>query len=188
MVFWSCFFSTFVNASRKILDCSSMYFRERVEFVSRSWRRRETALKKDSWIVGRAEAEEEVLVVLFLTELVMLCDLLAVAVADIDGVGVSETGLVVLDALPTVGEDSFVGGDSVGNTFSGCEAWGLAVGAVKFAYKFTDATDELDIGADSAVDLTVSEGLGCESGGVWVGASDGRQMSSTSPDSGRSKI
>ncbi len=49
-----------------------MYFRERVEFVSRSWRRRETALKKDSWIVGRAEADEEVLLVLFLTELVVL--------------------------------------------------------------------------------------------------------------------
>lgn len=188
MVFWSCFFSTFVNASRKILDCSSMYFRERVEFVSRSWRRRETALKKDSWIVGRAEAEEEVLVVLFLTELVMLCDLLAVAVVEIDDVGVSETGLVVVDALPTVGEDSFLDGDSVGNTFSGCETWELAVGAVKFAYKYTDATDELDTGADSAVDLIVSEGPGCESGGVWVGASDGRQMSSAGPDSGRSKI
>jgi hypothetical protein len=168
-----------------------MYFRERVEFVSRSWRRRETALKKDSWIVGRAEVEEEeeVLVVLFLTELVMLCDLLVVVVVvEIEGVGVSETGLVVLDALPTVGEDSFVDGDSVGNTFSGCEAWGLVVGAVKFAYKFTGATDGLDTGADSAVDLTVSEGLGCESGGVWVGASDGRQMSSAGPDSGRSKI
>lgn len=48
-----------------------MYFRERVELVSSSWRRRETALKKDSWIVGRAEAEEEVLVVLFFIELVM---------------------------------------------------------------------------------------------------------------------
>jgi hypothetical protein len=49
-----------------------MYFRERVEFVSSSWRRRETALKNDSWIVGRAEVEEDVLVVLFFTELVML--------------------------------------------------------------------------------------------------------------------
>jgi len=72
VVFCSCFFSTFVNASRRILDCSSMYFRERVEFVSSSWRRRETALKKDSWIVGREDAAEEVLLVLFLTELVML--------------------------------------------------------------------------------------------------------------------
>jgi hypothetical protein len=72
VVFCNCFFSTLMNASRRILDCSSMYFRERVEFVSRSWRRRDTALKKDSWIVGRAEAEEEVLLVLFLTELVML--------------------------------------------------------------------------------------------------------------------
>jgi len=71
VVFCSCFFSTFMNASRSILDCSSMYFRERVELVSNSWRRRETALKNDSWIVGRAEAEEEVLVVLFFTELVI---------------------------------------------------------------------------------------------------------------------
>ncbi len=48
VVFCSCFFSTFVNASRRILDCSSMYLRERVEFVSRSCNRLETALKKDS--------------------------------------------------------------------------------------------------------------------------------------------
>jgi hypothetical protein len=66
VVFCNCFFSTLVNASRKILDCSSMYLRDRVEFVSRSWRRRETALKKLSWIVGREELADDVLVVLFL--------------------------------------------------------------------------------------------------------------------------
>jgi hypothetical protein len=70
VVFWSCFFSTLVNASRRILDCSSIYFRDRVEFASRSRRRRETALKKLSWIVGRAEVDDEVLVVLFFWELV----------------------------------------------------------------------------------------------------------------------
>ena len=71
VVFWSCFFSTLVNASRRILDCSSIYFRERVEFVSRSWRRRETALKKDSWIVGREEVADWVLVVLFFWDVVV---------------------------------------------------------------------------------------------------------------------
>ena len=78
VVFWSCFFSTLVNASRRILDCSSMYLSERVEFVSRSWRRRETALKKLSWIVGREEVADEVLVVLFFWELATVWVLLPV--------------------------------------------------------------------------------------------------------------
>lgn len=64
VVLESCFFSTLVNASRRMRDCSSMYFRDRVEFVSRKLRRRETALKKDSWIVGREEVDEDVAVVL----------------------------------------------------------------------------------------------------------------------------
>lgn len=58
-----------------------MYFRERVELVSRSWRRRETALKKDSWIVGSAGEADEVVVVLFLSELVTFCDLVGTGAA-----------------------------------------------------------------------------------------------------------
>ena len=55
VVFWSCFFSTFEKASRRILDCSSMYFNDSVELVSSNCRRRETALKKLSWMVGNDE-------------------------------------------------------------------------------------------------------------------------------------
>jgi hypothetical protein len=46
LVFCSCFFSTLEKASRRILDCCSMYPSESVELVSKSWSRLETALKK----------------------------------------------------------------------------------------------------------------------------------------------
>lgn len=75
-----------------------------------------------------------------------------------DGVGVSE--LVVFDAPVAAGEDSFVEDDSVGESVSGCEDWEVAVGLVRFAYRFIDAMDELDTGADSGVDLIASEGVG----------------------------
>jgi hypothetical protein len=86
--------------------------------------------------------------------------LLAVAAIDVDDAEVSETEWVVFEASATVGEDSFIEDDSVGESFSGCEAWGVAVGPVRFAYMFTDAIDRLDIGADSGVDLIASEGVG----------------------------
>ena len=45
-------FSTLLNASLRIRDCSSMYSRERVEFDSRLCSRLLTDLKKDSCVVG----------------------------------------------------------------------------------------------------------------------------------------
>src|SRR3954451_21988927 len=54
-VFASCRFSTLLNASRRMRDCSSMYRRERVEFDSSICSRLWTDLKKDSWVVGFAE-------------------------------------------------------------------------------------------------------------------------------------
>lgn len=73
-----------------------MYFSERVEFVSRSCRRRDTALKKDSWIVGRDEEAEEVLVVLFFWVLVVFEDLLIADGAD--------AALEVLFATEAIGD------------------------------------------------------------------------------------
>ena len=95
VVFWSCFFSTLVNASRRMRDCSSMYFSERVEFVSRKLRRRETALKKDSWIVGREEEADVVVVVLFLGW-VELCVLWVVDAVGGGEMGVSDKDMVEL--------------------------------------------------------------------------------------------
>ena len=76
-------------------DCSSMYFSERVEFVSRKLRRRETALKKDSWIVGREEEADVVVVVLFLGW-VELCVLWVVDAVGGGEMGVSDKDMVEL--------------------------------------------------------------------------------------------
>ena len=75
-----------------------MYFRERVEFVSRKLRRRETALKKDSWIVGRAEEDDVVGVVLF-RGWVELCILWIVDAVGGCEIGVSDVWIVLLDAV-----------------------------------------------------------------------------------------
>jgi hypothetical protein len=186
VVFCSCFFSTFEKASRRILDCSSMYFRESVEFVSRSWRRRETALKKDSCIVGREEAAEEVLVVLFLTELVVFWDLDGVAMLEVDGIEESEAELVVFDALATVDEDSLIEDDSVDEDLSGCEAWVVVVDSVRFPYGFTAVGLGLDVWLEAGMDV-LSELVTAVEADVSGGASEGRQMSSGGLDP-RSKV
>jgi hypothetical protein len=49
-----------------------MYFKDNVEFVSSNWSLRETALKKLSWIVGNAEGDDEVLLVLLFCGIVAL--------------------------------------------------------------------------------------------------------------------
>ena len=54
MVLESCRCSTRPKASRRFLDCSSIYCNDRDEFDSSICRRFWTDLKKDSWIVGVA--------------------------------------------------------------------------------------------------------------------------------------
>jgi len=56
-----------------------------------------------------------------------------VAVVDVAGIWCSEIELVAFAAPATVAEDSFIEDDSVGEGFSGCESWGVAVGSVEFA-------------------------------------------------------
>src|SRR5271155_5345606 len=50
----NCRCSTRPKASRRFLDCSSMYCNDKDELDSSIWRRFCTDLKKDSWIVGLA--------------------------------------------------------------------------------------------------------------------------------------
>jgi hypothetical protein len=83
-----------------------MYWRESEVLDSRSWRRLVTVLKKDSWTVGEAEGGAE-------TELVLLRDVVAVAVADDDepsagSVRVSDclwVGGLAVPLLPDLGGD-----------------------------------------------------------------------------------
>lgn len=82
-----------------------MYFRERVEFVSRKLRRRETALKKDSWIVGRDEEAEEVEVVLFLGLVELMFVFWVVDAVGGGDIGVSEVELVVFEGAELDDED-----------------------------------------------------------------------------------
>lgn len=102
VVFWSCFFSTLEKASLRIRDCSSMYFRDRVEFASSSCNLRETALKKLSWMVGRDGAADVAVVLFFCEVTVCLIDADA-ATDDIDSCA-SEVVLATLE-LPVVFED-----------------------------------------------------------------------------------
>ena len=52
---------------------------------------------------------------------------------DVVGIWWSEIELVIFDAPATVAEDSFIKDDSVGEGFSGCATWEVAVGSVEFA-------------------------------------------------------
>jgi hypothetical protein len=56
-----------------------------------------------------------------------------VAGVDMAGIWCSEIELVAFAAPATVAEDSFIEDDSVGEGFSGCKSWGVAVGSVEFA-------------------------------------------------------
>ena len=67
-----------------------------MEFVSKKLRRRETALKNDSWIVGREEEADEVSVVLFLELVVLVCVLWGDDIVG-GGMGVSAVVLVVFE-------------------------------------------------------------------------------------------
>ncbi len=107
-------------------------------------------------MVGREDTAEEVLLVLFLTELVMLWDLLVVAVAIGDVAG-SGTELVAFDAAATVETDSCVEDNSAVESLSGCEVWEVGVASVA---GLMAAVEELDTVIGSDVDLTMSEGLG----------------------------
>jgi hypothetical protein len=135
--------------------------------------------------VGREEAAEEVLAVLFLTELVMFWDLDAVAVLEVDGIEKSEAELVMFDALATVDEDSLIEDDSVDEDLSGCEAW-VVVNSVRFAYGFTAVGLGLDVWLEAGMEV-LSVLVTAVEADVSGGASEGRQMSSGGLDS-RSKV
>jgi len=72
-----------------------------VEFDSRSWRRRETALKKDSWIVGREVEADDVADDLFLVVVVVV----VVGAADDDGEDDEDIGVSEADGIGSELED-----------------------------------------------------------------------------------
>jgi hypothetical protein len=153
-----------------------MYPSESVEFVSKSWSRLETALKKLSWIVGSAEDADEVLVVLFFWLLATFCVFeVPEAFGEDEDIGASEAGAVISAALVVLEEYSETVVFSTEADFSNCEVADIVGDEVVFVTM--DAVLVLDTSFDSIVDFT-SCAIGVSATTGWAGASVKGQISS----------